>query len=170
MGLNALSKQFQNVAGALDHFFLVGGGVDELDSVSEPGAVTDDTAKIKFESLVGNQEFEHHAAAWREFARQEEAHAAAAEVAGFAAMGGALSIQKHGHLYRDCGGVALPPAGFFFHAGLGLGGWFTLRHRPFECLVVSQRGQSEDGNCGTPECGDYGATGTAGAEDGVSRS
>jgi len=92
-----LAEKLQNFAGALDHFFLGVGRVDELDAVIESRAVTDDTTEIEFEGLVGDQEFQHHAGARREFPGHEKAHAAPTEVAGFAAMIETLSVQK----YRD---------------------------------------------------------------------
>jgi len=64
-------QQFQDFAGAFDHFLLVKGGVDELHAMSESVAVADYAAQRELGGVVGDEEFENQAGTGFQFAREE---------------------------------------------------------------------------------------------------
>jgi len=115
------AEEFEDFAGAFDHLFLMGSGVDEFDAVIESRAVADYAVEIKFDGLVGNREFERQAGAGFEFAGQEQAHAAAADIGGLSVVVEAVSVQKYGDLNRNRGVVAFPAARVFLGATIQVG-------------------------------------------------
>jgi len=118
------AEEFEDFAGAFDHLFLMGSGVDEFDAVIESRAVADYAVEIKFDGLVGNREFERQAGAGFEFAGQEQAHAAAADIGGLSVVVEAVSVQKYRDLNRNRGVVALPAARVLPCATIQVGRWF----------------------------------------------
>jgi len=116
------AEEFEDFAGAFDHVFLMGGGIDEFDAVMESRAVADYSAEIKFDGLVGNREFERQAGAGFEFARQEQEHAAATNIGGLAVVVEAVSVQKYCDLNRDGGVVAFPAARVFLGTTIQMDG------------------------------------------------
>ena len=107
------AEEFEDFAGAFDHLFLVGSGVDEFDAVIESRTIADYAAEVKFDGLVGNREFERQAGAGFEFAGQEQAHAAAADVGGLSLVAEAVSIEEDCDPNRNRGAVAFPAARVF---------------------------------------------------------
>jgi len=110
-------------------------GVDELDAVMESLAVADYAAQVEFEGLVGNEEFEDQTGARCEFAGQEQEHAAAADVAGFATIIRAVSACEYGDVDGNGRGVAFPSARVWVGTGSGCGVLFVGRHRPLQFLA-----------------------------------
>ena len=92
--------------------------------MGETVAIADDSTNDELSGVVGHLKFQIHRRSRREFAGEEQAHAAAAEIGRLAAKAATLTVKEKCDIYDHQYGKPLPAAFVFAGPGDCLVEWF----------------------------------------------